>query len=249
VYSLKKPADTFRIAFVGDSVVYGYGIVNEDTVSKQLEVLLNHNRRLKKKFEVINFGVPGYGTEQEVEWYLKKVKPFSPDLVIIGYCLNDSVISSWEYELFANKYFPLWSKFYSLEAVVDGVRIAVERRRFADSAPKNRAADPVFIGVKSIKDNIESVQPTLLLVIPALIPFDKYGNIDVHNRVREASAYFGVTHYDLLPIFSKYNYMDLRVPQFSFRDDTHLGRFGNKVAADAIMEWLMTKYKGKAAFL
>jgi hypothetical protein len=39
--------------------------------------------------EVQNFGVPGYNTQQEVETLLTKGLAYSPDIVILSYCLND----------------------------------------------------------------------------------------------------------------------------------------------------------------
>lgn len=240
-YSVEKPADTFRIAFVGDSIVYGYGVPVEHSLPKQLEAMLNNNPK-KKKFEVMNFGVPGWGTSQELEWYLRKVKPFSPDLVIVGYCLNDTYVASWEYELFVQHHFSLWTKFYSIEAMVDGIRIAWQRRRFADSAPTQRVNDPIFAGVKNIKDTIAAVQPTLLVIFPVITPFDKYKELDIHNRVREAAAHYGIEHFDLFQPLSKHDYKKLRVQRFVGSDHIHLGKFGSKVAAEALLERLTTQY-------
>ena len=53
--SLKK--SKFRIAFLGDSNVWGFGICDKDRMSEQLEKMLNNT-------EVLNFGVSGYGTYQ-----------------------------------------------------------------------------------------------------------------------------------------------------------------------------------------
>ena len=248
-YPLKKPENTYRIAFIGDSIVYGYGIPVEQTVSKQLEAMLNKNPKMKMKFEVINFGVPGWGTTQEVAWYQEKVKPFAPDLVIVGYCLNDSFVASWEYGLFINQRFPLWAKFYSIEAVLDGIRIASERRLFTTSAPQQRVNDPVFSGIKSIKDDIASIQPTLLTVFPGIRPFDKYGDLDIHKRVREAAAYYDIPHFDLFEPLSAYDYRQLRVQQFVNTDEIHLGDFGNRIAATAIMGWLTTQFSGRNIYM
>ena len=42
-YTLNKPNDVTRIAFLGDSYVFGLGINSEDTIPKQVEFLLNCN--------------------------------------------------------------------------------------------------------------------------------------------------------------------------------------------------------------
>ena len=81
LYSIKKPNDVFRIAVIGCSRTYGYGIQMEDSYPKVLERLLN--KRINKKFEVMNFGVNGYGLSQMTLNYSKYVRKYDPDLVVL----------------------------------------------------------------------------------------------------------------------------------------------------------------------
>jgi lysophospholipase L1-like esterase len=92
-YPLVKPAGAFRIAAVGDSSTFGLGLELEDTWPKQLEREL---QRTDPRVEVINFGVMGYNTPQEAEVIQDKVLKYSPDLIIIGYSLNDIGVLSRE---------------------------------------------------------------------------------------------------------------------------------------------------------
>ena len=92
-YSLAKTEGTFSIAAVGDSVTFGLGLELEDTWPKQLERELQNT---DPRVEVINFGVMGYNTPQEAERIQDKVLKYSPDLIIIGYSLNDIGIFSRE---------------------------------------------------------------------------------------------------------------------------------------------------------
>jgi len=85
----------FRIAIIGDSVVYGFGIPREDSFPKQLESLLNAQHG--GGFEVMNFGVPGYNIKAIAETLDAKVLKYKPDLVIYGYCLNDPQDVSLEF--------------------------------------------------------------------------------------------------------------------------------------------------------
>lgn len=85
-YSRKKPNGVFRIAAVGDSCTFGLGLELENTWPKQLEREL---QRTNPHAEVINFGVMGYNTPQEAERIQDKVLGYAPDLIIIGYSLND----------------------------------------------------------------------------------------------------------------------------------------------------------------
>ncbi len=43
-----------------------------------------------RRIEVINAGVPGYTSYQEVRFYKKYLAPIDPDLVVWVYCLNDN---------------------------------------------------------------------------------------------------------------------------------------------------------------
>ncbi len=88
---LAKPAGTLRIAVVGDSIAYGFGLRREESFPEQLEELLNrHFAGPGLAFEVLNFGVPGYGLAQAVESLRVRALRFAPDLAVYAYCLNDA---------------------------------------------------------------------------------------------------------------------------------------------------------------
>lgn len=97
-FSLEKPAGRLRIEFLGDSVVYGYGLLLEDTLAKQLE---NEFRANGRNAEVLNLGVSGYESEQAVEFFKEVGLAYKPDVVIAGYTLNDSRYASMELDFFS----------------------------------------------------------------------------------------------------------------------------------------------------
>lgn len=87
-YSLDKPANTFRILVLGDSVTFGHGALEDTTYPYLLEQRLKQWRP-EVNWQVWNLGVPGYNTRQELA-YLERVGPrYKPDLVIIGFFEND----------------------------------------------------------------------------------------------------------------------------------------------------------------
>jgi len=88
-YPVSKPENTYRIALLGDSVAFGWGVEIEDSIGYQLEMLLNRRKRQNKRFEVLNFGIPGYNTAQEVRLLEIKVLPYSPDLILLFFTQND----------------------------------------------------------------------------------------------------------------------------------------------------------------
>lgn len=89
-YTLGKPAGTFRMLVLGDSVTFGHGALWTTSYPFLLEQRLQAWRP-EVKWQVWNLGVPGYNTSQELA-YLEEVGPrFNPDLVIVGFYANDLV--------------------------------------------------------------------------------------------------------------------------------------------------------------
>jgi hypothetical protein len=86
-----KPANTVRIAVLGDSFVEAMHVPMEQTFWSLLERKLSDCNALPgKQIEVINFGVSGYGTAQELMTLRQKVWDYSPDVVVLGFTtLND----------------------------------------------------------------------------------------------------------------------------------------------------------------
>src|SRR5262245_62263521 len=88
-HPVAKPAGTFRIIVLGDSLTQGLGLPDqpEQIFTGVLErALLARGQRV----EVLNFGISGYNTQQEVYTLKDKGLVFKPDLVILAYCLNDT---------------------------------------------------------------------------------------------------------------------------------------------------------------
>jgi hypothetical protein len=89
-YSIEKPNNTIRIIVLGDSVTFGWGINVSDTYPKVLERMLNNDLNTTINFEVLNFGVPGFNTLEEIHLLEKKGFKYNPDVVIIGYVAGDA---------------------------------------------------------------------------------------------------------------------------------------------------------------
>ena len=83
------PPGTHRIAILGDSFAFGYGCNDSEVVSGVLERTLNERPGGKDKWEVLNFGVSGYGQSEELLLYRHKTRRYKPDTVILFYFDND----------------------------------------------------------------------------------------------------------------------------------------------------------------
>lgn len=88
---LKKPAGTYRILVLGDSVSFGHGVDGNETYAEQLEDLLTTHEH---PVDVINTGVPGNSPFQEFV-DLDRGLAFEPDAVVYQFTLNDIVEPYW----------------------------------------------------------------------------------------------------------------------------------------------------------
>ena len=87
--TVEKPAGVRRVAVLGDSIAFGYWVAEKDGFPRQLEAMLNEAAGKAGRVEVLDFGVPGYNLDQEIEALRTRGLAFSPDLVIVAFCLND----------------------------------------------------------------------------------------------------------------------------------------------------------------
>lgn len=81
--SVPRAAGVRRVAVLGDSTAWGWGVDQEQMFSALLE------RALGPTVEVLNFAVPGYSTDQELAVLTSEVARYQVDVVLLGFVLND----------------------------------------------------------------------------------------------------------------------------------------------------------------
>ncbi|MCK5942324.1 MAG: SGNH/GDSL hydrolase family protein [Planctomycetes bacterium] len=86
--AMPKPADTFRVVMLGDSVTFGWGVDDEVTFARRLETTWNAGEP-RTRLEVVNTGLPKYDTNQEAAMLRRIALPLDPDLVVLTYVTND----------------------------------------------------------------------------------------------------------------------------------------------------------------
>ena len=86
----KKEAHHSRILFLGDSLIWSGETSSGELYTQVVERNLNDEPSLAgKQIEIINAGIPGYTTYQELEFLKIYGLDMEPDLVVLGFVFND----------------------------------------------------------------------------------------------------------------------------------------------------------------
>jgi lysophospholipase L1-like esterase len=232
-FSLEKPDGSFRIVALGDSIIYGYGVRIEDTLVKKLERKLN--RSFDTDFEVLNFGVPGYSTQQETELYRVRARRFDPDLVLIGYDLNDEIESSHEIRLFDRTHFSVFEKLYFIDFLRISIRTLLATH-LGLPFPRYRAETRVADNFQALRASVDPGIPIVVVIFPRLVDFSDYQLGPIHREVAEAGRDAGFHVLDLFDHFKERDFSSLRIVA---DDHEHPNASGNELAANATWHFLI----------
>lgn len=102
---LRTVTRDYRIALLGDSFMFGEDVNFESSLGNQLEAALG------SAFQVLNFGVEGYGVDQMYLKYEKDVRMWNPDVVILGFIDDDVNRSMMIYPFIGKPHWLMpWSK-------------------------------------------------------------------------------------------------------------------------------------------
>ena len=248
-YAEKKTEETYRIIIVGDSTTAGNYIQDLDkTYTKQLEKLLNTNNTTSIHYEVLNMGVGGYHTMQEIETFKVKGLKYNPDLVLVTFCVNDFDLHSdggFHRKLLEKKRLSirntvneLYSSLLKLSrlALIIHWRLNLSQRVDDDLYLKN-----ILKGQTTVRAGFALLSElqkrhgfsTLVVILPAFTdPFDKYKYTSIHERVFEAAEGLpGIAIIDLLDSFAR---LDNNAGKFSY-DGFHMNEYGHKAMAEILL--------------
>ena len=83
--------NTVRILVLGDSQAWGFGVTDSQTFSVLLEESLAQ-RFPERDIQVLNAGVPGYGTADQLAFLQTRGKELQPDIVVVQFLsVNDLI--------------------------------------------------------------------------------------------------------------------------------------------------------------
>ena len=204
-----------RILFLGDSYTFGWGVDDHETYPEQTEALL-HQHLDSLNVEALNLGVPGFNTLQEYELLTAQAEAYRPDLIVVGYVMNDASGIDL-HAMFRGKPVYLWT---ALHYVLTHRLFALPRRH--DESPAGPKLDyrnhfrPASPHAKQSRAALEGIAafcrrrhiPLVVAILPDFTePFDaSYPFIDIHNQVKTWCDELGIPVTDLLIPFAGTNH-------------------------------------------
>lgn len=246
-HTIEKPAGVHRALFLGDSFTYGVGIPFDDTYPERTERALSRSRG--ERWESVVMAVPGIGSEQEAVIAETEGLKYSPDLVVMGYVLNDAEDpgsaeerrgQEWR-EAEAEKAMPAFWRRSALLRLIEGrLRATREnRRRVENHLALYRDGASGFEGVKRSIERIsrlcrERRIPFVVAIFPLFAnPLDeRYPFASIHEKVSALCRKTGVSFVDLLPY---YRGMDWRLLVVEGARDEHPNELAQRIAAQALL--------------
>jgi hypothetical protein len=237
-YSLTKLSNVIRICVLGDSVAFGYDLVTvEQTFEKLLEVKLNNKSKIIK-FEILNFSVPGYNSYQEEITLKEKVIKFKPDIILVGFCLNDDTYTDG-YDELARELSPysIGSKLHS--KLISYILYLCEINLFEKLKDMDKVEH--FFQQLSILSK-EKHFDLIVLIFPFYFEnIELYKYKEKHIKVYNLAKKNGLKVIDFMDIWKDMDYRE-REELYLFKDPMHFSFAGMKEIADKLFNYFVITY-------
>jgi len=230
-----------RIIVVGDSFTFGFGVGDEETYSKLLEDRLNEIPT-EPRTEVLNLGVSGYSTRDEALVIHYKGLSWDPDLVIIGYVLNDPEAEALQP---LHRYFerPRWWQHLNIGRLIASTKFHLEVTLYGEGdyirylhSPGHHKWGSVISAFKDIRtDTVEQGTLVILLIFPLTKGVDswsQYPYLDLQQQVASTAELNGFQVIDLYDSFSGHPLEEVML------SDGHPNERGHSLTAEAIYKYL-----------
>ena len=157
-YPVERSPQTVRILGIGDSGMFGWACEQDENYLAILETNLNH-RGDGVVYEVLNTGVPGYNTQQEIQALKEKWIKYKPDIVIVGWSDNDIFPRSFEPQNTWNRRDVLFLYYllFDRETYAELVTVEVKNREKA-SISRVRDALEQGVDVGDVRRNLQGLK-------------------------------------------------------------------------------------------
>lgn len=245
-------ARRFRILVLGDSFSWGAGVFPQDAYPQRLENLLERMAGGALDVELDTYTRPGWNTVQEVRALGLQPPETPPDLVLLGYCLNDTERARREGN--DDIALPLLRRtpegpagtLYELSFIYRRIWDRLETRR------QRRAFDRYYHelyereGWQAAQASLDTLRalasgwqaPVVAVIFPI---FDqqldgRYVYADLHRRIGAAMRERGFSSLDLLSAYEGVDAQRLAVEPFT---DPHPNELAHRIASQTLAQYLL----------
>jgi GDSL-like Lipase/Acylhydrolase family len=243
-----KPPGVRRVVSLGDSFAWGASVEFEDACPQRLERGLRRRRR--EPWQVVNLALPGMNTVDEAAQLETEGMAYGPDLVLLGYVLNDSEDATaaearraveWaepkevprgvldRSALFRMVSTRLWA------TAENRRRVSGYRSMYAEDAPGWIAARAALRRMGGLCR--EKGVPFVVAIFPLFgNPLDdRYPFAEIHAKVGQAAGEAGAKVVDLLPAYRGLRWELLVVDGVN---DEHPNEIAHRIAANVLLHAL-----------
>ena len=244
-----KPDSTLRIAVLGDSFTFGLGVPDDLTFPAVLERLLNESGDGGPfRYEVLNFGVGAYSTQDEAIVLERKAFPLDPDLIVVAYFLNDPEIDPInEVQQYFRKV-AWWERWHlgrlvarALDDLEAGQPGGGDYYRNLHSNPRKWGS--VVRSFRTIARETANRGIGALVVVLPEAPYagswESYAYRDLHDQVRREAREAGLDVLDPLDFLTLYPPKGLRTS----KGDHHLNDIGLQLLAMRVNAYGVTHHE------
>ncbi|MGI9308305.1 MAG: SGNH/GDSL hydrolase family protein [Gammaproteobacteria bacterium] len=222
--------DKYRIAVLGDSLTFAWGVDKEDAFEEVLE------REISKKHpvEMINFGTGNYNTQQQLNLFKEKGLKYNPDKVVVFYFINDAELtperSKWNALAWSRGITFFWSRVRGLMSRMGDSSETFESfyaGLYEDDQPGFLATRESFLELKEIcaERNIQ----LQVILLPELHNLVDYPFVEQYKKVSDFLAANSIDAIDLTADFQGYeNPQELWVAP----DDAHPNALAHGMIAE-----------------
>ena len=253
-FSLQKPSNVFRIVAVGDSFTFPHLMQLDDAYPKRLERMLNLSKAPGLRAEVLNWGVSGLCTVQELP-LVQKALTAAPDLVLLQITLNDLQPMNFqdmapalkerytfgELEISREKT-PLYYYWRTAGVVARRIHNMRTRRSFVkfnlDMLDSKRLWQGFRAAISQMKGACAARGvPFVVLIVPYFhFPLDaRYPFGPIHEKFGSYLKKKRIPYLDLLPEFGGMAYERMHVLPGK---DSHPNEIAHRVIAERLYDWL-----------
>ena len=242
-YNRQAPEGVRRVAVIGDSVTFGLGVALDKTYVKGLQARINERPHKSRYYQFMNFGVSGYSSESELEFFKQTARQFNPEVVVVGYVMNDPIPTARLFSVVAKEmeeskdFGRLAKKSQVLAWIKMKWKLASEAvtargvyEEFYD--PQGEYWNSVVESFKGFKALSEQDEFKLVVVVfPMLYDFKDYPFTAYHEQALSLFKQLEIDYIDLMPVFNRYQASDFRIVK---ADATHPNELGHRLAAEEI---------------